>query len=457
MPDVIILGGGLSGLSAAVELAAAGLQPLVLEQHEYCGGRAHSFVDVVSQDAVDNGQHLLMGCYTATRRYLRLIEAESLFELQPSLRISFLHPEKGKTMLACPQIPAPLHLLAGLLRFSAIPFSERINMWHALSGLIFPTHAKEQYLDTLTVDAWLQQCYQSALSRKYLWDMITIGALNNAPQHVSALMLHRVLRASFMGKRTNTSLLLPRADLTTALVQPAIDFIRRHGGDVQTYAEATYLHQASNRIEYVQTKDGIQYRAKFFISALPWFAAKQLFETSDLDAASLLKTEQPFNWNRFQPSPIVSIHLWLDREVMTEPFAACIDTHIQWIFNRTALVASSKQKNTIPGSKQQLSFVISGAQEFSERAKEELVLLAWKDLQQVLPQARAANVVHSLVVKEKRATFLPAPGLESYRPQTQTTCSNFFLAGDWTATGYPATIEGAVLSGQRAAAKVHFP
>ena len=246
-------------------------------------------------------------------------------------------------------------------------------------------------------------------------------------------------------------MLLPRTDLHAALIKPAVNFIRQYGGNVQTGAEVTQLHHTSNRIDYVQTKDGIKHQAIVFISALPWFSLKQLLETSNIDASSILKTEQPFDWNRFRPSPIIAIHIWLDREVMAEPFVASIDTRVQWIFNRTVLVIQSEQKKNILGSKQQLSLVISGAREFTEQSKEELVRVAWEDVCQVLPRASAATVVHSLVIKEKRATFIPAPGLESFRPQTQTAFSNFYLAGDWTATGYPATIEGAVMSGQHAA------
>jgi len=454
MPDVIILGGGLSGLSAAVELAAVGLKPLVLEQHGYCGGRVHSFIDAGSQDIVDNGQHLLMGCYTATRRYLQLINAESLFELQPSLRIPFLHPEEEKKILACPPLPAPFHLLWGLMRFSAIPLSERFNMWKAAFDLIFSTSANELRLDTITADAWLQQHHQSILSRNYLWDVITIGALNNAPRNVSALMLYRVLRAAFLGKRENTSILLPRTDLNTALIEPAINFIRLRGGVVRTNAKVTQVHHTLNQIHSVQTNDGIKHHASVFIGALPWFSMQHLFETSNLDAFSALKTKQPLDWNRFQPSPIIAIHLWLDREVMTEPFAASIDTRVQWIFNRTVLVAPSERKKDILGSNYQLSLVISGAHELSKQSNEALIRIAWEDLCRILPQAQTATIVHSLVIKEKRATFIPAPGLEAFRPQTKTAFSNFYLAGDWTATGYPATIEGAVLSGQRAVAQL---
>jgi uncharacterized protein with NAD-binding domain and iron-sulfur cluster len=150
----------------------------------------------------------------------------------------------------------------------------------------------------------------------------------------------------------------------------------------------------------------------------------------------------------FKSSPIISIHLWLDREITDLDFAALLETRIQWIFNKSKLLNEKKEGTAV---RQYLSLVISAADEFVKLNKKQLVEIAMEDLRRVLPQARDAKVIHSLVMKEKRATFLPSPGLEALRPNARTKFDNLFLAGDWTATGYPATIEGAVMSGRKAA------
>jgi hydroxysqualene dehydroxylase len=457
--DILIIGGGLSGLSAAVELCARGHKVLVLEQHRYCGGRAYSFIDAASGDAVDNGQHVMMGCYHATRRYLHTIGTDHLTILQPTLQIRFLHPSKKLISFVCPQLMAPFHVLGGLMRFKVLPLNNRIELLTVGKELLCTSTSREQKLDTLTAEEWLAKLGQSNLSRKFLWDVITIGALNNHPKNVSALMLFRVLRASLLGKRKHSSFLLPRAGLSDVLVNPAVEFIRRNGGDVLLGKEVSNIHVEDGKITSVSTQDGKEFHAQIFLSAVPWFGFERLLSNSGIPSEQTVKTpsKEPYNPDRFNASPIISIHLWLDRTILEEEFAALIDTRVQWMFSKSGNTmkpfrhGTNKKKGTEEKTPQQLSLVISGADEFSEMSKEELITLALEDIRRVLPKAKNASLVHSIVIKEKRATFSPAPGLEALRPLSETNYVNFFLAGDWTNTGFPATIEGAVLSGKKAA------
>jgi zeta-carotene desaturase len=315
--------------------------------------------------------------------------------------------------------------------------------------LMNSSHEKELALDRMTVEEWLMKLGQTDLSKKYLWDVITIGALNNDPATVSALMFFRVLRAAFLGKRENSSLFIPRVGLSELFVQPAIQFIRNHGGTVLTGVGVDRLTWEGKQIRSVRTSEGKELQAKSFISALPWYAFEEVLSASQYSAnspenvrSSLLECQQ------FTSSPIISIQLWLDREITDLDFAALLETRIQWLFNKTQLMNEKKNAKDVC---QVLSLVISGAQKYIDLNKKELVTIALEDLQRVLPQARDAQVIHSLVIKEKRATFSPSPGLDALRPTARTEFENLFLAGDWTATGYPATIEGAVMSGKTAA------
>jgi squalene-associated FAD-dependent desaturase len=457
--NIIIIGGGLSGLSATVELCARGYRTLVLEQHRHPGGRTYSFIDAATDDSIDNGQHLMMGCYHATRRYMRIIGTEHLTSLQPSLRIGFLHPSQNSLRLACPPLRAPLHLLGGLMRFKGLPLKNRLEMLRVAKQLFYTSLSKEQELDKLNVEEWLIKLGQSDLSRKFLWDIITIGALNNHPKNVSALMLFRILRKAFLGKREHSSLLLPRAGLSDVLVNPAVEFIRRNGGDVLLDMEVSKVHFEDEKIISVSTQNGKEFRAQVFLSAVPWFGFERIFSNSGIRSELIVKTSsrQLYDPDRFKASPIISIHLWLDRTILEEEFAALIDTRVQWIFNKSSKTmkplshGAVKKKGTEEKTPQQLSLVISGAREFLEMSKQELIAIAMEDLRRVLPKAKKSNIVHSVVIKEKRATFSPSLGLEAIRPLPITTFSNLFLAGDWTNTGFPATIEGAVLSGKKAA------
>jgi squalene-associated FAD-dependent desaturase len=448
--SVIIIGGGLSGLSAATEASALGCKVLLLEQRQQCGGRSYSFRDAVTGDCVDNGQHLMMGCYHATRHYLRTIGREHLVSLQPALRVEFLNPSRRTSSLVCPNLPAPLHILCGLIGFTAVPLKDRLQMLMVAKELLYTSAEKEQTLDRITVEEWLTKLGQSDINQKFLWNIITIGALNNHPKNVSALMLFRVLRAAFLGKREHSSLLFPRAGLSDVLINPAVEFIRRNGGDVLLSKEVSQFHFEDEKIVSVSTQDGKEFRAQVFLSAVPWFGLDRLLSNSGIRSELTVKTpsRQLYDPERFKASPIISIQLWFDRIIMEEEFAALVDTRVQWVFNKSYEVNKSLSKGAM---EQHLSLVISDAQEFVEMSKEELLTIAMKDLRRVLPKAKDANIVHSIVIKEKRATFIPSPGLEAIRPLPETSFSNLFLAGDWTATGFPATIEGAVLSGKKAA------
>ncbi len=444
-PDVLILGAGLAGLSAGVELTRRGMRVLVLEQRPYAGGRTRSFVDPTTGDTIDNGQHLLMGCYAATRRYLSLIGSEHLTFLQPSLRIDFIHAGGRTASLACPSLPAPLHVGLGMLDLSSLSFTDRLKLLTVGAAIVGTSPRKEQWLDTITVDAWLRQLGQSEAARRHLWDIIAIGALNERPEHVSALLFFRVLRAAFLGNAQNASMLIPRAGLSEVLVDPAVRFIEQHGGAVRTGEDISAVDILGDTIRAVKTERGAVYSASACISTLPFFAFERVFPSLVLKAR---KPVPPGAMSQhYRPSTILGINLWFDRDVMTQEFAALLGSRIHWVFNRTRMTGAGA-----PGM--QLSLTVSGADEYDNWEKDAVVRMGVEELQRYLPRVKEATLRHAIVIREKRATFVPEPGLEAFRPRTDTALANLFLAGDWTDTGYPATIEGAVLSGRRAAERM---
>jgi len=439
--DAIIIGGGLAGLSAAVDLASKGRHILLLEQKPHLGGRTYSFVDKRTGDPVDNGQHLMMGCYHATLRYLRMIGSDHLAALQPNLHIEFLHPQKGFASLRCPPLPAPLHVLVGLLRLKTIPFSHRLRLLRIGTELLASSKQKEQELERLTVDQWLSSLKQTPENRKYLWDILAVGTLNDDPSTVSALLFYRVLKAAFLGARLNSSLLVPKVGLSDLLVDPAEKFIKAHDGEILKNSGADALEIRGQHIDALRMGRK-RFKAESYISALPHY-----------DLSALLAGGKQMgvvdHLERFETSPIITLHLWLDQTVIEHEFVATLDSTIQWIFNKSGMYGQNN------GGGQYLSLVISGAGKYLQWSKERLVNVAMKELRDLIPAAGKAKILHSLVIKEKRATFSPKPGIERIRPGAATSISNLFLAGDWTATGYPATIEGAVMSGNKAAGEAH--
>lgn len=455
--DAIIIGGGVAGLSAAVDAAQRGANVLLLEHRPFLGGRTYSFVDETTGDTVDNGQHLLMGCYHETRSYLRLIGADHLVTLQPNLHIDFLHPLRGLASLSCPPLPAPLHALVGMLKLRSLPLKDRFGLLRVGIDLLFHSEEREHEIAERSVDEWLTQLGQSELSKKYLWDIIAIGSLNDDPKTVSALLFYRVLRAAFMGTREDSALMIPRVGLSELLVDPAVRFLRAHGSEVKTSCGVEELLVDGSHIRGVRCADGKTYSAHAYISAVPHYALLNLIHPT------VQSSNHPFKpLTLFESSPIITIHLWLDRPVVEQEFIALLDSRVQWVFNRSRMlrkqstessmqVAKGSRPMSAAENRQYLSLVISGAGEYVEMEKERLVKVGMNDLRRAFPEARMANVVHSLVIKEKRATFSPKPAVEPLRPSSRTLFDNLFLAGDWTDTGLPSTIEGAVISGRRAA------
>ena len=434
---VIIVGGGVAGLSAAVHLAHAGRSVTLFDRRQHLGGRTYSFRDETTGDTVDNGQHLLMGCYADTLRYLDLIGSRPLARLQRSLHIDFADVLTGrKTALHAAPLPAPFHVFGGLLRLPTLTTRDKVRLLTMGLELLWSAPWKEYALQHMTVEHWLRELGQSESARRHLWDVIVIGSLNDAPDRVSALLFFRVLRKAFFGRRSNASLLIPTVGLSELLVNPARAFIENHRGQAITGTAIAQVVIRDGRAAGVRTA-AHELPASHVILAVPHHTVGTLLPDSAFARSAA----------QLASSPIITVNLWFDRSVMEEEFVALLNGRMQWAFNRSRMLGSSKEGQFV-------ACVLSGAGDLVMLEKDELVGMALKDLGAVFPAVAGAQVRHSLVVKEMRATFAPVPGSEKFRPGTTTDIPGLFLAGDWTNTGFPATIEGAVLSGRMAAETV---
>jgi squalene-associated FAD-dependent desaturase len=437
-PDAVIIGGGLAGLSAAVELTRRGHTVILVEQKQHLGGRTYSFVHPETGDDVDNGQHLMMGCYHSTLRYLQTIGMIDEVEIQKHLTILFRRKGKQTGLLRSGRLPAPFHILSGLLRLNILSWSCRIRLLRVGIELLIKNPDTDRYLHSVTVDQWLDEMKQPPENKEYLWNIIAIGALNDSPAVISAAMFVKVLKSAFFGARQNSSMVIPKRGLSSVLIDAAESYILRHGGRIVLNSSVKNIEIDGGAVQSVTLENGEVFIPTTIISAVPYFDFPRLF--SEPSAAV---TE---NIGAFVSSPIITIHLWFDAHFVEEKFAALIGSRIHWVFNKTAIYGKKEE------GLMYLSLVVSGAHDLIGKSKEELVAIAHDELKQFYPAASLAAIVHSLVIKEKRATFSPSVEIDSQRPAARTAVKNLFIAGDWTDTKLPATIEGAVQSGYESAA-----
>lgn len=439
MDQVLIVGGGFAGLAAGVALAGAGRQVRLLEQKPHLGGRACSFLEPTTGSVVDNGQHILMGCYHATLRFLQEIRTLDRIGLQPRLRMQFLERPGRVTTLECPCLPAPWHLLLGVLRSDSFTWREKREIFRLGRAVKAADDAREG-IGRLSVEEWLTRLGQSEKLRRNFWDLLSIAALNEDPQRAAAALFKRVLRLVLFTSPADSRLAIPRVGMSECYTAAAAAYITARGGRVELGRNVTGFVMAEGVCEGVRLAEGEKIEAATVVSAVPWFGLVKLLP------GDLLRSEPYFtNLLALRPTPIISLNLWFDRPVTDLDFVGLRGTTVQWLFNTGKIHGSGDNHVTL---------VLSGAHAHVGRPKEELLAGAWRELGELLPAAREAKLVHSLVIKERYATFSPGVGVEEMRPATRTPVRGFYLAGDWTATGLPATIEGAVESGYAAAQEI---
>jgi hydroxysqualene dehydroxylase len=416
----------------------------VLDARPQLGGRATAFRDRQTGELVDNGQHVLFGCYRETLAFLAAIGASDRVRAQPTLELVCFDRERRRSVLRCPPLPAPVHLLAGVLAWSAIPWKERLGALR-LAG---PLREARRQLRTsqpvavrpqnVTVQQWLDHHRQGPVLQEWLWHPLAVAALNQQPADASADTFVRILAEMFAPDPKAASVVLPVRPLHEMYAEPARTFITANGGDVRTSALARII-AGSGRVEGVEVRGELM-PASSVVAAVPWFALRALFgATPPHELASIFATAAGMT-----PMPIVTVNLWYDRPVMTETFAGLPGRTMQWVFDKRMAFGESASH---------LSLVASGATAIVADTNDALADLAAREVEASLPGARGLWPIRATVVREKQATFSLAPG-QPARPGTLTPIEGLYLAGDWTDTGLPATIEGAVVSGNRAAAAV---
>jgi hydroxysqualene dehydroxylase len=442
--DVAVVGGGVAGLAAATALAEAGERVLVLEARGELGGRATAFRDRETGELVDNGQHVMFGCYRETFRLLRRVGAEQHVHVQPALEVPYIGPDGTRSVLRCPAwLPSPLHLLGGVLGWDALAWRDRLSVLR-LGGPLLRAHrdfrltasAKASAVKQAeeTVAEWLTAHGQRGRLREWLWEPLAVAALNQSPDEAAAAPFIRVLAEMFGARREDASLVLPLTPLHEMYALPARRYIEARGGEVRLNALAR-VRIESGRVAGVDVR-GAPLAIDRVVSAVPWFALESLLVGDVAPMASTIAAA-----SRMAAKPIVTVNLWYDRPVMDEVFVGLPERQMQWVFDKRRAFGERASH---------LSLVASGADALVGSDTATLVALAAREVAQAIPGAKSAALQRGTVVREKRATFSLAPG-EPPRPAVTTPIAGLALAGDWIDTGLPGTIESAALAGHAAA------
>jgi squalene-associated FAD-dependent desaturase len=442
MRPVVIIGGGFAGLAAGVALAERGIAATVLEARGRLGGRAYSFTDRGTGAEVDNGQHAMMGCYTHALRFFDTVGATPKLHRQRRLRVDMRHARLGSGCIAAQPLPGPLHMVGALLRYRLLSRRERAAAMLAGSRVMSWHRRNDPRLETGTVADLLRGLGQSANACANFWHPVAVATLNEEPQRAAAAPFAEVLARAFFDTPAAAQFVLPRVGLSRLYTDDARRFIEQHGGQVCLRTPVAAIEVGDRHGLRLRLRDGGVLTAAACISAVPPQALLPLLPPA------LHGTPGLRHLGAFETSPIVSVHLWFERAVLDVEFAGLLGTTTQWVFDRSRLLARSARQG------HGVSAVISAARPQVEWDADCIVQRVVEDIRCCFPAARGVPLQRAVVVKERHATVSTTPHAERLRPPAETPLPALVLAGDWTRTGLPPVIEGAVASGQRAAAVV---
>ncbi len=407
MKLVTIIGGGLAGLSSAVFLHKKGYNVQLFESSPKLGGRAYSFYDRGKDLYFDNGQHILAGWYENTFEYLKAIGSYDKLDFQSNL---------------------PFNLLFGLLNFKALSRSDKLSVLKIYK--IFTDRSLEK-LDN--VAELLKVIKQTPTLIKYFWEPFILAVFNAKPENINCKIFLEILKNGF-SKRSFSNLVIPKVNLNELFIDDALTYFQKNSIKIVEKEKISKLFLKDNTIDYAVTESGNKIKSDYYISAVPFFRFKELFEINDYN--------QYFKGRgNLHSSSIISLHLFFENEVPAGllknnsfGMTGLIGTKVQWIFKRNP---------------KHLSLVISASDfldELTDESNETIYKNCLSELSKCLKGFDELKVKNYKIIKEKRATFIPDNDSVNERPNQRTDIQNFFIAGDWTNTGLPATIESAIKS-----------
>ncbi len=434
MPDVAIIGAGLAGLSAAVSLASKGFSVQIFEAGQKAGGRASAFPFNLTSPHnssqkeyyLDNGQHIMMGCYHETLSLLSEISAMDKISIQHRMEVKVLGTDQKSYTLKSGFLPYPFNLFQALMGYNLLTIGQKVSaikFVHRLKTL------NVDLIDKITVKEWLEQCGQAGTLLTGLWEILCVGTLNTSPDKASALIFARILKIVFLGGKENSKIVVPNVNLSSLFVEPSLNFIRSKGGDIKFSTPVNLITSVDSTSFELFSRGETTGVFSDVIFAVPHHALKKVSGIDQYISEEINKD--------LEYSSITTFHLFLNENRLSDNFLALTGSPVQWVFNHGDYITT----------------VTSSSSKWDKMSEEDILVIILEELKKYL-NIDSKNIVACKMVKEKRATFVCGGENLNYRLDCKTKNSNLFLAGDWTTTGLPATIEGAVFSGKTAAREI---
>jgi squalene-associated FAD-dependent desaturase len=437
-PTVAIAGGGLAGLAAACALADSGFRITLLERRPYLGGRASSYEHPGTGEVVDNCQHVLFRVCTNLVEFYRRIGVED--KIRWSDEMTFIEPGGRASVMRASPLPAPLHTAPSFLRFPFLSAKDKVVISRAIVALTLT----EQPDTGQSFQQWLHQHGQTENAVQRFWKPILVSALSEDLDLVSISAAAQVVRES-MKSPVARHMGVPTVPLTE-LYNAAGGYLRARGGDIRFRSSLETFSPSPSQVRIrVSANNDAEETFDYLVLALPFDGLERVLPQRP-EAAALRD-----QLTHFDTSPITGIHLWFDRQISDLDHAVLLDRTIQWMFHKSRLLATRGGPAKGDRSGSYIELVVSASKSLIDKSRTEIVDLALKEVREFFPAARPANLVKSTVIKEVHATYSPRPGIDTFRPPQVTAWPRVLLAGDWTASGWPATMEGAVRSGYLAA------